>query len=1343
MGAPRPSRNPIVSAMEKTGPRVALFLMCGLAICCSVMYITSDGADVQETILASKEAAAKSVYGIGGSTSVNSDDVEKAGTIFTNTPDGRMRLTDYLTNVEKEIAAEAAARKRDVAAAKAQMDRNFAFNKAARAKLQKALLKRMAANAKIAKDNLATAMRHVQAQFAKAAALSNKRNAANIKRSKKLRKVIARNKRIADKNLAHAVSVQQHAMEALSQKMNARIAQTNKHVAQNAANIKKNAKIAHDALTHAMSKYDQKLANARAEAAAGRSKLAAQLAAQDKSLRAWAGSRMKVVMAKTAAQFARVRAKMAADRENADRALKAASSRMTASLDAEKALRNKQFAKTVKDIQAAKDEAKAKVAAAKTQFKTSLFKLTATVNEQVKKTNQKIDALANTVQKNKVAQAKVNANVNAEMKRMVALGNKRYNEHLKKDKELHSLIKANKAATDKRMEAMGAHYMMELNAVRSTMKKNRAHASHMLAKKSAALYSAIEKDQRSQMKINGQLAAQTRAAKLDIDNALREAKSDFSKRIGALSKTVAKNDKKFEGKMDKLTRIVRANAQKNAQGRAELKSMMDANKKEMHAAVNGAIEKGKKRMAAAEQKLTDLNKKTKAALSLKITTEIAKLEKRANDQIEGLHLQSKEARAEMRKEMLFAIRSMASEAKKNLAAAKDSAMTAFTKAEGEQAAAASKSAAGRAKIAGEIAQAKENAAEELQGAVATMNRALISLKFQTMAKIKKTNTDVSAYADELKKEAIDVGKIMDNQMNTLNGAIKAQVAKTKAGLAGANAASVAGFAKAGKAVEAALAAALKRSNDKFVKLDTDMAQQRSDLDKSLAGAVDNMNDSIAKQAALADSRFEKTVKDIKAARKEASAQVSLARKTFATQLIAATASIKDMETKLNGDIQKVSGQVMDNKSAQAKVNRSVKAELTRIAKLMNHRKTVSKRARGKLLAILDENKRAAAEEVKALDGLFKTKLSKIRSQAADDAIEAKQDLTDATEEMTLALETAQREQLYANQVSAQKINKYSVDAQAKIAAAKKNFQSRLTVLSNTVAANHKKVKGGFEVLSGVVQNYKQVGKAERALLRQQNDALNADMNKAIVRAIDEGEARANGIAIAARGHLARAKQTLLVEISDKVENMADMAFKTIQGGHQKTADNYLSLKAYAVTAKDKITDYVAEGKGKNLSSLGTVLTEVAGMAKVHPGKAEGLSATKTLPAVFGGDKITVDNTVSKINGLVNEYITMANMVRKQYSMGLGKYLLEKLEASMQGKGALQVDKVSDKSGNFVFINGHAVGLSNKLNDFEGLAVRMGHYEATLAKLTAALSGKVHKAIKKKMEYAKPPEWSGD
>merc|ERR1711871_1854533 len=463
-------------AMEKSTSRVAMGLLCGLAICCAVMYITADGADVQETVL----APAKSVYGIGGPASVDSKDVEKAGTVVTNTPDGRMRLTDYLANVEKEIAAEEAARKRDVAAVQAQMARNFAFNKAARAKLQKAMLAKMAANAKKAKDDLHRAMKFVQAKFAAAAALQNKRNKANIRRSRKLRKRIEANKRLAAKNLAHQVLTQQRALAATASAVNARIDQTNKHVAANAAQIKANAKKAADDPAHAVNKYDQKVANARAEAAAGRSKLAAQLAAQDKSIRQWANNKLKIVMAKTAAQFRRVREKMAEDRHHADMALKSASNRMTASLNAFSALNNKRFQKTVKDIASAKKEAKDRLDAASTEFKTSLRTLSSTVAEQVQKTNARIDQLSNTVDKNRVAQAKINANVNAEQKRMVALGNKRYNEHLKKDAELNNLIKSNKAATDKRMQAMAAHFTMELNAVKATMKKNRAHASHML-----------------------------------------------------------------------------------------------------------------------------------------------------------------------------------------------------------------------------------------------------------------------------------------------------------------------------------------------------------------------------------------------------------------------------------------------------------------------------------------------------------------------------------------------------------------------------------------------------------------------------------------------------------------------------------------------------------------------------------------------------------------------------------------------------------------------------------------------------------------------------------------------
>merc|ERR1712196_435623 len=202
-------------------------------------------------------------------------------------------------------------------------------------------------------------------------------------------------------------------------------------------------------------------------------------------------------------------------------------------------------------------------------------------------------------------------------------------------------------------------------------------------------------------------------------------------------------------------------------------------------------------------------------------------------------------------------------------------------------------------------------------------------------------------------------------------------------------------------------------------------------------------------------------------------------------------------------------------------------------------------------------------------------------------------------------------------------------------------------------------------------------------------------------------------------------------------------FKTIQGKHGKIADNYLSLKAYAKTAEEKIVAYVAKGKGKNLSSLGDLLVNIAALSSVKPGKSEGISPSDKIGKLFTSGHVKVDNSVNKINNLAMEFITVANSCRERWHMGLGKYLLLTLEAAMSGKGVLQVDKVDGKSGNWVFINGHAVGLSNKLNDFESLAVRMSQYEATLAKMTAGLSGKAHPAAAAKKQVSAKKYWQGD
>merc|ERR1719506_1887791 len=352
--------------------RVAFVLLCGLAVCCSVMYITADASE--ETML--QEHFTGSGQDVHDPKSVESVDVKKTGLLYTKTPDtlkqgaeGRERLLTFLDKVEANIPKEVQGREADIAAIRAQMAKNMAYNTEARATMKKMLLAKMAVNAKKAKDDLAEAMRQTQAKFAAVAKLENKRQRQTIRRSKKTREIMRKNKAEGAKNLKDAVTAQQRALSTLAQATNERIKSTNKHIAVNAAQIKENAKKARKDLDNAMDRFDKKMANVSEEASKGRSKLAAQAAAQDKKFRAYANNKIKAEVAKTSAQFHKVRDTMAKDRAAADAALSHTSARMDAALNAAAALQDKRFAQTVSDIAEAKKEANDRVDKFKTSFK--------------------------------------------------------------------------------------------------------------------------------------------------------------------------------------------------------------------------------------------------------------------------------------------------------------------------------------------------------------------------------------------------------------------------------------------------------------------------------------------------------------------------------------------------------------------------------------------------------------------------------------------------------------------------------------------------------------------------------------------------------------------------------------------------------------------------------------------------------------------------------------------------------------------------------------------------------------------------------------------------------------
>merc|ERR1711966_246565 len=121
------------------------------------------------------------------------------------------------------------------------------------------------------------------------------------------------------------------------------------------------------------------------------------------------------------------------------------------------------------------------------------------------------------------------------------------------------------------------------------------------------------------------------------------------------------------------------------------------------------------------------------------------------------------------------------------------------------------------------------------------------------------------------------------------------------------------------------------------------------------------------------------------------------RKDFAVRMVQTVAVIKNVEQNLVDEIAKVSGGVISMKANQIRVNRRVEGELKRTEKLANKRFSEAKRARGKLRMLMDENKQAASEEVKALGADLKTKIHKLRSENSANKIEMQKDLTEATE----------------------------------------------------------------------------------------------------------------------------------------------------------------------------------------------------------------------------------------------------------------------------------------------------------------------------------------------------------
>jgi uncharacterized protein YlzI (FlbEa/FlbD family) len=723
-----------------------------------------------------------------------------------------------------------------------------------------------------------------------------------------------------------------------------------------------------------------------------------------------------------------------------------------------------------------------------------------------------------------------------------------------------------------------------------------------------------------------------------------------------------------------------------------------------------------------EEKGKKMDAETKKKLENRLNAEITKLRDETNQSVNRISLENKAAREQMKKEMQYAITEAAKSAKQDLEDAIKASKKRMDDFQLKAANVHADSAAAREVLKEEMNANAVQVSNMIKDAVSADAKAQTALAIETAKAIDKTNAEADAYAQQMKDNAKKARDDIKLQAGSILHTLAEDKAKVQQDLDTLTEEDAARRKATADFLEEELKKAGEASEKKFGAAYEQLAEDRASADKQLSNAVEGMNDALAKQAALEDSRFTKTVSNIAAAKKQASEQVVEMRKEFATQLVLTTSLAKNTENKIMGLVEKVSGEVISLKAHQVEVNKKVQEEKDRIEKLANKRYSEDKRARGKLRDLINANKKAAAAEVDALTAQINEKIDKARARNAHNKREMAKDLTRATKTFYGKL----AKQAEADQAATDALNGATetarLSAEDSLSKAKKDFESKIVYLSDTVAQNAKAAERAITRMTGVVHDYADASAQDRTKIKDSVQALEADLNKALDRAISMGEAKAKAVQQRIAAHLNGTQKFLQTELSESVENAADEVFKMIEGKRSTIADNYLSLKAYAAAGEDAISAYVAEGKGRALSSIGDLLTTLGGLADVNPKAVEGLGmGGDTIPAVFSGDKIKVSGSVSVINGLVDEFTEAVGQVRNRWPMGLGKYLLDKVEASVLAKGVLQVDKIEGKSGNWVFLNALACGLSNKLTTFKELAVRMPAYEAALSKLSAKIT----------------------
>merc|ERR1711959_138428 len=380
----------------------------------------------------------------------------------------------------------------------------------------------------------------------------------------------------------------------------------------------------------------------------------------------------------------------------------------------------------------------------------------------------------------------------------------------------------------------------------------------------------------------------------------------------------------------------------------------------------------------------------------------------------------------------------------------------FLKLEARLASETKKGSKGRAALRRSIAAAKKSALASLKAAVENQNRALLAEKAESNKAIKKANMKLTSYAKQMESDAKAVKVQMKANLKTLNSKLSAAKRAASRGLAATNAASLKRYRGAINMVKKSIAAAKKRANARFALAYRVMARDRKTMDRKLRSSVVMLNNKKAELQSLQDVRFKKVQKNIKKLKADTRAAVRFAKKNFTTKLVALTTMIKDQETRLKGEIAVVTGNIKGTRRDQRAVNQKVSREIANIVKTANKYNSASKRARGKLRAILNANKKTAAAEVAALAKSSSLAIALMRAKQASIRRKAAKNLTRATKALYKRMASAKKAQAKSLKGLKAKLAGSAAAAKGALKAAKASFKAKVLTMTNLMTMNQKR-----------------------------------------------------------------------------------------------------------------------------------------------------------------------------------------------------------------------------------------------------------------------------------------------